>query len=145
MKSNEAENEEDNCGISIGFADAFVCDNCICRTADTATPDEPVSMRYEVISVKNSPKVYTENDVTLVDYPIYDYDDDYLFEGNYELKVSLEALRLHSKTIVQEKFIQKFLTEQSLAKLSRFILLIRLKAIRCFNLCFNQSRILDGY
>ena len=47
------------------------------ETADTATPDEPVSMRYEVISVKNSPKVYTENDVTLVDYPIYDYDDDY--------------------------------------------------------------------
>ena len=64
------------------------------ETADTATPDEPVSMRYEVISVKNSPKVYTENDVTLVDYPIYDYDDDYLFEGNYELKVNLEGVEV---------------------------------------------------
>ena len=67
------------------------------ETADTATPDEPVSMRYEVISVKNSPKVYTENDVTLVDYPIYDYDDDYLFEGNYELKVSLEGVEVTFK------------------------------------------------
>lgn len=67
------------------------------ETADTATPDEPVSMRYEVISVKNSPKVYTENDVTLVDYPIYDYDDDYLFEGNYELKVNLEGVEVTFK------------------------------------------------
>ena len=67
------------------------------ETADTATPDEPVSMRYEVISVKNSPKVYTENDVTLVDYPIYDYDDDYLFEGNYKLKVNLEGVEVTFK------------------------------------------------
>ena len=67
------------------------------ETADTATPDEPVSMRYEVISVKNSPKVYTENDVTLVDYPIYDYDDDYLFEGNYKLKVNLEGVEVTCK------------------------------------------------
>lgn len=78
------------------------------ETADTATPDEPVSMRYEVISVKNSPKVYTENDVTLVDYPIYDYDDDYLFEGNYKLKVNLEGVEVTFKDNCTGKIYTKF-------------------------------------
>lgn len=78
---------------------------------DPATPDEPdtgeLARRYEVISVKNSPKVYTEADVTLVDYPIYDYDDDYLFEGNYKLKVDLEGVEVTFKDTCTSKTYTK--------------------------------------
>lgn len=71
------------------------------ETVDPATPDEADSTvlprRFEVIAVESSSKVYTKSDATLLDYPVYDYDDDYLFEGNYELKVNLEGVEVTFK------------------------------------------------
>lgn len=68
------------------------------ETVDPATPDEADSTvlprRFEVIAVESSSKVYTKSDATLLDYPIYNYDDDYLFEGNYKLNVNLEGVKV---------------------------------------------------
>lgn len=68
------------------------------ETVDPATPDEADSTvlprRFEVIAVESSSKVYTKSDATLLDYPVYDYDDDYPFECNYKLNVNLEGVKV---------------------------------------------------